>query len=59
MAASAERIARVDIDVVIGGCQEASGIPNLRLVPLYTEQQLLEQVRLLLGYPLTFSASNS
>ena len=45
------------VDLVIGGSAEPDAIPVLRVTPPYTEQQLLEQVRALLGPPLTFSAS--
>jgi len=46
-----------EVDLVIGGDAERDAIPILRLMPPYTEQQILEQVRALLDPPLTFSAS--
>ena len=46
-----------EVDLVIGGSAEPGAVPVLRLEPPYTEQQLLEHVRGLLGPPLTFSAS--
>lgn len=47
-----------EVDLVIGGSAERDGIQVLRLGSIYTEQQILEQVRALLDPPLTFSAAS-
>jgi len=47
-----------EVDLVIGGSAERDAVQVLRLTPVYTEQQVLEQVRVLLKPPLTFSAAS-